>query len=80
MLEFNKYYAVNASSLSQDGATPLIIASQNGHSDAVNILLRSGADVNLAMNVSNDMIMLTIHIVIENMLVKMMEMVKIWCA
>ena len=62
-----------ASSLSQDGATPLIIASQKGHSDVVNILLRSGADVNLACNVSNDMIMLTIHIVIENMLVKLME-------
>ena len=73
MLEFNKYYAVNASSLSQDGVTPLIIASQKGHSDVVNILLRNGADVNLALNVSNDMITLTIHIVIENMLVKVIE-------
>ena len=63
-----------------DGTTPLFIASHVGHSDVVNILLRSGAGVNLARNVSNDMIMLTIHIVIENMLVKVMEMVNIWCA
>jgi ankyrin repeat protein len=36
----------------QDGATPLFIASQNGHihSDVVNILLRNGAGVNVAMN------------------------------
>ena len=49
------------------------MASQEGHSDLVNILLRSGAGVNLTRNVSNDMIMLTIHIVIENMLVKVKE-------
>ena len=39
----------------------------------MNILLRSGAGVNLAKNISNDMITLTIHIVIESMLVKVME-------
>jgi ankyrin repeat protein len=32
------------------GATPLYIASQNGHSDIVNILIRNGADINLARN------------------------------
>ena len=32
--------------LTQNGATPLIIASQEGHSDVVNILIRNGADVN----------------------------------
>ena len=37
--------------LAQDGATPLFIASQNGHSDVVNILIRNGADVNMAANV-----------------------------
>ena len=76
VLEFNKYHAVNSShcsSLSQDGATPLIVASGRGHSDVVNILLRGGAGVNLAMNVSNDKLSLTIHIVIENMLVKVKE-------
>ena len=37
--------------LTQDGTTPLYIASQNGHSDVVNILLRNGADINLAKKV-----------------------------
>ena len=36
----------------QDGATPLYVASQNGHSDIVNILIRNGADVDLACEVS----------------------------
>ena len=37
--------------LTQDGITPLYVASQNGHSDVVNILIRNGADINLAHNV-----------------------------
>ena len=37
--------------LTQTGATPLFIAGQNGHSDVVNILIRNGADVNLAKHV-----------------------------
>ena len=37
--------------LTQDGSTPLNVASQNGHSDVVKILIRNGADVNLANNV-----------------------------
>ena len=35
----------------QSGATPLYIASQNGHKDVVTILLRNGADVNLRFKV-----------------------------
>ena len=31
----------------QSGSTPLFMASQNGHTDVVKILLANGADVNL---------------------------------
>ena len=37
----------------QDGTTPLFIASQQGHSDVVNILIRNGADVNMAKEVKH---------------------------
>ena len=37
--------------LTQDGTSPLVLASQNGHSDVVNILIRNGADINLANKV-----------------------------
>ena len=37
--------------LTQDGATPLFIASQNGHRDIVNTLIRNGADINQPLNV-----------------------------
>ena len=37
--------------LTQTGATPLYIASCNGHSDVVNTLIRNGADVNLTYKV-----------------------------
>ena len=37
---------------SQDGATALNIASQNGHTSAVDVLLRNGADPNIARVVS----------------------------
>ena len=36
---------------SQDGATPLYIASQNGHSQVAELLLSKGANVNLPMKV-----------------------------
>ena len=35
----------------QDGETPLYIASQNGHSDVVNMLIKNGADINLTFKV-----------------------------
>ena len=38
-------------SLTQTGATPLFIASQKGHSDIVNTLITSGADINRPRNV-----------------------------
>ena len=37
--------------LTQTGATPLFIASQKGHTDIVNILIRNGACVNMAKKV-----------------------------
>ena len=37
--------------LSQDGATPLFMASQEGHSDTVTILIRSGANINIPREV-----------------------------
>ena len=37
--------------LTQDGSTPLYIASEKGHSDVVNILIRNGADIDLGRNV-----------------------------
>ena len=49
-----------------DGTTPLFIASHDGHSDVVNILLRSGAGVNLTKNVSNENVLFTIHDVFGN--------------
>ena len=52
-------------SFTQDGATPLYIVSQKGYSDIVNILIRNGADVNLAHNVYIDIMMchtLTLYI------------------
>ena len=36
----------------QDGGTPLYMASQNGHTSVVDILLRHGADPNIATTVS----------------------------
>ena len=36
----------------QSGATPLFMASQNGHSSVVDVLLRHGADPHLANRVS----------------------------
>ena len=37
--------------LSQDGATPLFIASHNGHSQVAELLLSKGANVNLSNKV-----------------------------
>ena len=37
--------------LTQDGATPLFIASQKGHIEVVNILIRNEANINLAKKV-----------------------------
>ena len=39
-------------SYTQDGATPLYVACQNGHKQTVDVLLKNGANVNLTMTVS----------------------------
>ena len=39
-------------SYTQDGATPLYTACQNGHKQTVDVLLKNGANVNLTMTVS----------------------------
>ena len=35
----------------QDGASPLFIASQEGHSEVVDVLVKNGADINQPRNV-----------------------------
>ena len=40
------------------GETPLYIASDSGHSDVVNVILRSGADVNLACKYGSKIIII----------------------
>ena len=51
LLVYIYLYMLLAIPLTQIGTTPLFIASQEGHSDVVNILIRNGADINLARNV-----------------------------
>ena len=43
MLLPNTQYYVNLSPPPQDGTTPLLVASQNGHEEIVILLLQSGA-------------------------------------
>ena len=42
---------------SQDGFTPLLGASQNGHSQVVELLLSKGADVNLPKQVQRQTVL-----------------------
>ena len=53
--EVNLWYTHSVCSslipLTQTGETPLYIASQQGHSDIVNTLIRNGANVNQPRNV-----------------------------
>ena len=42
---------VHAFPLPPDGISPLLIACQFGHSDVVNILIKGGANVNVATEV-----------------------------
>ena len=46
---WTKYHISYSST--QDGITPLYVASGQGQTDVVNILIRNGADINLASNV-----------------------------
>ena len=40
--------------LLQDGATPVFIAAQNGHIEALDVLIRAGGDVKAARTVSRE--------------------------
>ena len=56
LMEIVQWYLLHSSlhviiSLIQDGVTPLYVASEQGHSDVVNVLIRNGADINLLRNV-----------------------------
>ena len=51
LIVMNYVYIVLYHSL-QDGATPLILASQEGHKDIVEVLLNHGAEVDLPNKVS----------------------------
>ena len=45
------FISIIINSLTQDGITPLFMASQKGHTDIVNILIDNNASVNMARNV-----------------------------
>ena len=47
---------ITSLSVLQDGTTPLFMASQEGHVSIVDILLRNGADPNLAKTVSMEVV------------------------
>ena len=51
VMPFSTFIDVMYFPLTQNGATPLYITSQNGHSNVVNILIKNGAKVNVATNV-----------------------------
>ena len=46
----------------QDGSTPLCMASQKGHTSIVEVLLRNGADPNVATTVSMEVVYLLLPI------------------
>ena len=48
----NTHCQFHCSFSEQEEGTPLFVASQNGHSATVDVLLRCGADPNIARNVS----------------------------
>ena len=50
------YYMHHLFIVVQDGTTPLYVASQNGHTNVVDVLLRHGADPNLAKHVSIEVV------------------------
>ena len=41
----------------QDNATPLYVASQNGHHDVVQTLVRAGADITMAESDVSDIVL-----------------------
>ena len=59
---FNNYNTL--SSIAQEGVSPLFMASQNGHTQVVELLLREGADPNLTRTVCILMLLLyLLHVI-----------------
>ena len=50
-------------SVVQDGATPLFISSNKGHTDVVDTLIRAGVSVNQACMVWRLLYIVTLHVV-----------------
>ncbi len=48
MMNYISFSGVSVNKSADDGTTPLFVASQEGHTELVSLLIESGASVNLA--------------------------------
>ena len=60
-INYCKLFSIHLFDGIQDGFTPLYMASQGGHTSVVDILLRHGADPNLATTVSVEIVSTSYH-------------------
>ena len=51
----------------QDGASPLFIACQEGHSEVVDVLLENGADIHQPMNVGKELSYVTVILYVQHL-------------
>ena len=51
----------------QNGASPLFIASQEGHSEVVDVLVKNGANVNQPKNVGRELTYCTLILYIHHL-------------